>query len=255
MKNFTLIAALTLCSFSWISASVSQSQTVEAQPGEGVTLQCNNNGEVIFWFRLVDRTEVSCVSVMIHSNEAKYFEGYQNGRFEMRSSNNIVSLKIHIVAKSDAGLYFCGFYTGGNFTFSVTRLNVKGSNEPPGDEDSGYKRESDGIAMLTSVILGALTVVLVLVIIGLVIKVRKLQTGTFSVTMSCCQWKFFYILSICWKIDQMFSFCHIALKENQNPEQHENVGRDDDVNYAAVTIRPKAKRRQQEPNVIYASTR
>ena len=81
--------------------------------------------------------------------------------------------------------------------------------------------ESDGIAMLTSVILGALTVVLVLVIIGLVVKVRKLQTGTFSVTMSCCQWKFFYILSICWKIDQMFSFCHIALKENQNPEQHE----------------------------------
>ncbi|XP_036968663.1 uncharacterized protein LOC119027505 [Acanthopagrus latus] len=222
MKNFTLIAALTLCSFSWISASVSQSQTVEAQPGEGVTLQCNNNGAVIFWFRLVDRTEVSCVSVMIHSNEAKYCEGFQNGRFEMRSSNNIVSLKIHIVAKSDAGLYFCGFYTGGNFTFSVTRLNVKGSNEPPGDEDSGYKRESDGIAMLTSVILGALTVVLVLVIIGLVIKVRKLQT---------------------------------ALKENQNPEQHENVGRDDDVNYAAVTIRPKAKRRQQEPNVIYASTR
>ena len=79
--------------------------------------------------------------------------------------------------------------------------------------------ESDGIAMLTSVILGALTVVLVLVIIGLVVKVRKLQTGTFSVTMSCCQWKFFYILSICWKTDQMSCFCHIALEENQNPEQ------------------------------------
>ena len=113
----------------WISASVSQSQTVEAQPGEGVTLQCNNtynNGAVIFWFRLVNRTDVSCVSVMIHSNEAKYCEGFQNGKFEMRSSNNIVSLKIHIVAKSDAGLYFCGFYTDGTFTFSVTRLNVKG---------------------------------------------------------------------------------------------------------------------------------
>ena len=44
--------------------------------------------------------------------------------------------------------------------------------------------ESDGIAMLTSVILGALTVVLVLVVVGLVVKVRKLQTGTFSVTVS-----------------------------------------------------------------------
>ncbi|XP_036968658.1 uncharacterized protein LOC119027502 [Acanthopagrus latus] len=225
MMNFTLIAALSLCSVSWISASVSQSQTVEAQSGEGVTLWCNNtynNGAVIFWFRLVDRTEVSCVSVMIHSKEAKYCEGFQNGKFEMRSSNNTVSLKMHFVVKSDAGLYFCGFYTSGIITFSVTRLNVKGSNEPPGDEDSGDKRESDGIAMLTSVILGALTVVLVLVIIGLVVKVRKLQT---------------------------------ALEENQNPEQRKNVGHDDDVNYAAVTIRPKAKRRQQEPNVIYASTR
>ena len=38
--------------------------------------------------------------------------------------------------------------------------------------------------MLTSVILGALTVVLVLVVVGLVLKVRKLQTGTFSVTVS-----------------------------------------------------------------------
>ena len=38
--------------------------------------------------------------------------------------------------------------------------------------------------MLTCVILGALTVVLVLVVIGLVVKVRKLQTGTFSVTDS-----------------------------------------------------------------------
>ena len=113
----------------WISASVSQSQTVEAQPGEEVTLQCNNtynNGAVIFWFRLVNRTDVSCVSVMIHSNEAKYCEGFQNGKFEMRSSNNIVSLKIGYVIKSDAGLYFCGFYTDGIPTFSVIRLNVKG---------------------------------------------------------------------------------------------------------------------------------
>ncbi|XP_030285500.1 uncharacterized protein LOC115588967 [Sparus aurata] len=224
MKNFTLIAALSLCSFSWISASVSQSQTVEAQPGEEVTLQCNiyNNGAVIFWFRLVDRTEVSCVSVKIHGNEAKNCEGFQNGKFEMRSSNNTVSLKIGFVTKSDAGLYFCGFYTNGTPTFSVVDLNVKGSNEPHDDEDSEGKRETDGIAVLISVILGALTVVLLLVIVGLVVKVRKLQT---------------------------------AVKKDQNPEQRENVVCDEDVNYAAVTIRPKAKRREQEPNVIYASTR
>ncbi|XP_036968664.1 uncharacterized protein LOC119027506 [Acanthopagrus latus] len=221
MKNFTLIAALTLCSFSWISASASQSQTVEAQPGEEVTLQCmNTNGAVIFWFRLVNRTKVSCVSVKIQPADAQNCEGFGNGRFEMRSSNSTVSLKISYVAKSDAGLYFCGFYTGGDLTFNVVYLDVKGSDESHDDKDS--KGESDRIAMLTSAILGALTVVLILVIIGLVVKVRKLQT---------------------------------AVEEEQNPEQIENVGRDDDVNYAAVTIRPKAKRREPEPNVIYASTR
>ncbi|XP_036968631.1 uncharacterized protein LOC119027489 isoform X8 [Acanthopagrus latus] len=230
MKSFTLIAALTLCSFSWISASVSLSQTVEAQPGEGVTLQCNNNGAVIFWFRLVDRTKVSCVSVMILSNEAKYFEGFQNGRFEMRSSNNIVSLKIHIVAKSDAGLYFCGFYTGGNFTFSVTRLNVKGGNEPPGDEDSGDKRESGGIAMLTSVIVGALTVFLILVIIisGLVVKVRRLQK---------------------------------AATEENNPQQCENLLsnqlKDAAVRFYPTSVRSRrpASEREVETHIIYTASR
>ncbi|XP_036968623.1 uncharacterized protein LOC119027489 isoform X2 [Acanthopagrus latus] len=233
MKSFTLIAALTLCSFSWISASVSQSQTVEAQSGEGVTLWCNNtynNGAVIFWFRLVDRTEVSCVSVMIHSKEAKYCEGFQKGKFEMRSSNNTVSLKMHFVVKSDAGLYFCGFYTSGIITFSVTRLNVKGGNEPPGDEDSGDKRESGGIAMLTSVIVGALTVFLILVIIisGLVVKVRRLQK---------------------------------AATEENNPQQCENL-LSDQLKDAAVRFYPTSVRsrrpaseREVETHIIYTASR
>ncbi|XP_073330774.1 uncharacterized protein [Pagrus major] len=218
--NFTVITVLILCSLSWISASVSQSQTVEAQPGEDVTLQCNNiynHRAVIFWFRLVNRTEVSCVSVKIYSSDAQNCKGFPTGRFEMKHVDSTVSLKINYVAKSDAGLYFCGFNTGGKPTFSLIRLNVKDSNLT-----ISLVGESDRIAKLTSVILGGLTVVLVLVIIGLVVKVRKLQT---------------------------------AVKEDQNPEQRENVGCDDDVNYAAVTIRPKAKRGELETNVIYASTR
>ncbi|KAM8747124.1 uncharacterized protein AB9X84_015259 [Acanthopagrus schlegelii] len=232
MKNFTLIAALTLCSFSWISASVSQSHTVEAQPGEGVTLRCNNyytDGAVMIWFRLVNRTQVSCVSVMINSNQAKYCEGFQSGKFEMKKSNNIVSLKMHFVAKSDAGQYFCGFYTSGDFPLSVTRLNIKGSSEPPGDEDSGYKRESDGIAMLTSVILGALTVVLVLVIFGLVVENRKLQT---------------------------------AVKEYQNPERRGENLISDQLKDAALSFYPTSVRSRRpasergvETQVIYTASR
>ncbi|XP_044039089.1 uncharacterized protein LOC122869822 isoform X3 [Siniperca chuatsi] len=178
MMNFTLITAFILCSLSWISVSVSESQTVEVQSGEEVTLLCSNISKydtVTFWFRLVQRTKISCISVMIRSNSnASACDGYKNG-----------------------------------------------SDEPHDDVDSKCKKESDGIAKLTSVILGGLTVFLVMVIIGLVVKNRKLQT---------------------------------ADEEEQNPEQSENVG-SDDLNYAAVTFRPKAKRRELEPNVTYAATR
>ncbi|XP_036968662.1 uncharacterized protein LOC119027504 [Acanthopagrus latus] len=225
MKNFTLIAALSLCSISWISASVSQYQTVEAQPGEEVTLQCNNISKCdtqTFWSRLVNRTKISCIVVIYrYGSKVKVCDGYEEGKFEMKFNISTVFLNIKKVDSSDSGLYYCGFVIDGTPILTPIHLIVNGSDEPHDDGREG-KRQSDGIAMLTCVILGALTVVLVLVVIGLVVIVSKLQT---------------------------------AVKEDQNPEQRENVGHDDDVNYAAVTIRPKAKRRELEPNVIYASTR
>ncbi|XP_030285506.1 uncharacterized protein LOC115588970 [Sparus aurata] len=211
MKNFILIAALTLCSIGWISASVSQYQTVEAQHGEEVTLLCNNISKFdtqIFWSRLVNRTMISCIVVqMNYGSKVTVCDGYEKGKFEMKSNISTVFLNIKNVDSSDSGLYYCGFSIKGIPSLTPIHLKING--------------DSDGIAKLTSVILGALNVVLVLVIIGLVVKVTKLPT---------------------------------AAKEDQNREQRENVGRDDDVNYAA-TFRPKAKRREQEPNVIYASTR
>ncbi|KAM9335234.1 uncharacterized protein ABDE67_020199 [Symphorus nematophorus] len=221
MKNFTLITALSLCSFSWTSVSVSGSQTVEVQPGQDVTLLCNifEQNTVIFWFRMINSTNPSCISVRSRDGSVSYCKGFQNRKFGMTSNTSTVSLRIKQVDLSDSGLYFCGLNTAGSPTFSVIHLKVEGSDEPHDDVDSKCTT-SDGITKLTSVILGALTVLLVMVIIGLVVQNRKLQTAD----------------------------------KEQNPEQSENVG-SDDLNYAAVTFRSKAKRRELEPNVVYAATR
>ncbi|XP_037614614.1 uncharacterized protein LOC119481582 isoform X1 [Sebastes umbrosus] len=226
MKTFTLITALTLCSFSWISVSGSEFQTVEVQSGEEVTLTCSNmsrSDSPTWWSKLVDGTKASCITVMVSADGVvEYCDGFQNLTFEMSSNISTLFLKIKGVDSSDSGQYFCEFYSRGRPTFSIIRLNVevKGSNETHDDVESQCEM-SDGTAKLTSMILGGLTGFLVAVIIGLVVKVRKLQT---------------------------------ADGEEQNPEQRENVD-SDELNYAAVTFQQRAKRRQPEPNVIYAATR
>ncbi|XP_049924010.1 uncharacterized protein LOC126404677 [Epinephelus moara] len=214
----------------WISVSVSE--TVDVQSGEDVTLQCSNmvkRESVTLWFRLVNKTKASCISVMFRADEdAEYCEGFQNGKFKMRSDSSTTSLRIKQMDLSDSGLYFCGFYTEGRLFFSVIYLNVKGSGEPHDDEEYNCKKESEGIAKLSSVILGALTVVLVIVIVGLIVKNSKLQT---------------------------------AAREGQNPQQHETLGSDGQKDAAlalclpTVRNRRPASQREVETHVIYAARR
>uniref|UniRef100_A0A3B4V4K9 Immunoglobulin domain-containing protein n=1 Tax=Seriola dumerili TaxID=41447 RepID=A0A3B4V4K9_SERDU len=206
MKTFTLITALFLCC--WISVSVSQSQTVDVQSGKEVTLQCCNlssYNSLTFWLRLVNKTNVSCISVLIRSgSKIEYCDGYQSGKFDMSSNISTVFLKIRQVDSSDSGLYFCGFYT-------------KTSDEKP---------------ELTSLILGGLTVFLVMVIIGLVVKIRKLQKER----------------------------CGVSTTEEKT--MRPNLG-SDDLNSAAAlrllskTVRNRrpASEREVETHVVYDATR
>ncbi|XP_071334057.1 uncharacterized protein [Trachinotus anak] len=231
MKTFTLITALLLCSFSWISVSVSQSQTVEVQSGEEVTLRCSNitkSKSVAFWFRLVNRTEVSCISFMTASDSAaELCDGYKNEKFDMKSNMSSIFLKIKKVDSSDSGLYFCGFYTNGNAVFSVSYLNVEGQLKNQfDDEDSISEKKTDEKPELT--ILRSVTVLLVMIIIGLVVKIRKLQK---------------------------------AANEELHPERNKNLG-SDDLNSAALrllskTIRNRrpASEREVETHVIYNAAR
>ncbi|XP_031174991.1 uncharacterized protein LOC116064081 isoform X3 [Sander lucioperca] len=224
----SLITALILCSISWISVSGSEShtETVEGRPGGEVTLTCSNPSSrdaATLWLRVFNRTKASFISAMFSSTvKPLYSNGSQNGRFNMSTNISTLFLQIKHVDVSDSGLYLCGFYIGGPFHFSAIHFNVKGSDDSHDDTDRKSETESDGTAKLMSLILGALTVLLLMVIIGLVVKNRKLQK---------------------------------AANEEQNPQQPENQT-SEELNYAAVAFCPKTRKtREVEPNVVYASTR
>uniref|UniRef100_A0A3Q3RQR4 Uncharacterized protein n=1 Tax=Mastacembelus armatus TaxID=205130 RepID=A0A3Q3RQR4_9TELE len=197
MRSFTLVTILFLCR--------SESEHVQVQPGEEVTPLCPNISTTptqTDWFRLVKRTKPCCVSSMFDSNVSTVF------------------LKVKHVDLSDSGLYFCGFYINKHTVIaSAVELSIKMDCKAI----ISILDECDGRINLITVILGCLTVLLTIVIIGLAVKIRRLQTGT------------------------------------RNAEFNRSS---DDLNYAPLNFRAKPKRnrrpaseRQLEPNVVYAATR
>uniref|UniRef100_A0A8C4HDR4 Ig-like domain-containing protein n=1 Tax=Dicentrarchus labrax TaxID=13489 RepID=A0A8C4HDR4_DICLA len=173
-----------LCVSGWISVSGSESQTVEVQPGEDVTLLCSDistSPTQVDWFRVTNRAKPSCISSMYGSDkDASFCDGFQNGKFKMSSNVSTVFLQIKGVDVSDSGMYFCGLYIDyfllpWSHSFQSTTINrLKSVNSTV--LDISLSCPSDPIAM--SVILGGLTAVLTIVIIVLAVKIRKLQTGT-----------------------------------------------------------------------------
>ncbi|CAJ1086656.1 uncharacterized protein LOC109140675 isoform X2 [Xyrichtys novacula] len=163
--NLTVVTASLLCSLGWVSVSVSESQTVEVQSGEDVTLLCSNFSSSytqIIWFRVISKSQPKCISHMFKSFEpATFCSGFQHGKFETTSNISTIFLSIKQVELSDSGLYFCGFiFDKGSVIVSSTYLEV---------------RELVEMTKLTSVILVVLVVVLVMIIICLSVQIKKLQ--------------------------------------------------------------------------------
>uniref|UniRef100_A0A673CI82 Ig-like domain-containing protein n=1 Tax=Sphaeramia orbicularis TaxID=375764 RepID=A0A673CI82_9TELE len=166
MSVFTVITVLFL---SWTSGSVPESQTVEVQPGENITLSCINkagSATQTEWFRVTNRTKASCISSMFeHDETASFCDGFGKEKYEMMANTSKIFLHIKDLDFSDSGLYFCGFYLNAHTVISeTTYLNVQ--DEP------------DGIKILIIAVLGGLSGVLAIVAIALAVKIRKLQTGT-----------------------------------------------------------------------------
>nr|XP_020471953.1 uncharacterized protein LOC109969423 [Monopterus albus] len=218
MRNFPLTIVLLLCGLSGISVSVSEFHTVEVQSGEEVTLLCSNFSSSltqIMWFKVAKRVKPQCICHLFKSTEpAKFCDGFQNGKYEATSNVSNLFLKMKLVELSDSGLYFCGYYiTRTPVIVEATYLEVQG--------------EFDGLTKWISVILGGLTVVLTTVIIGLLVKNKKLQKA------------------------------HTEEQNRQRWEAPETTF----LNYASVTFHPKTNRNlrpgsksEVETTVIYSAT-
>uniref|UniRef100_A0A3Q0SXT2 Ig-like domain-containing protein n=1 Tax=Amphilophus citrinellus TaxID=61819 RepID=A0A3Q0SXT2_AMPCI len=170
MQNFTFVRVLLLLSLSWISVSLSDSQTLEVQYGEAILLLCSNfssSPTQIFWFRVTKKSKVHCIASMFEPHEqASFCTGFENGNFEMSTNISTVFLKIKQVDLLDSGLYFCGFKLSNN----------------PVIVDATYVEVQDvfnGLPKVMGVVLGTLTVFFIVVIVCLAVKIKKLQKGIF----------------------------------------------------------------------------
>ncbi|XP_032437896.1 uncharacterized protein LOC116732068 [Xiphophorus hellerii] len=213
-----------LCTFSWISVSVCQFHTVSVPPAEDVTLMCSNFTKFV----------------------SHIFW------FKMNSSPNASCISSMLSAESNVSLYDGFHFSKYNMTSNTTNLFLKIKEVNFSDSglyfcgpyvatvgattvSAGFTATylevedvSDGLLNLPCVILGCVAVFLTVVIVALVVKIRTIQTGQ---------------------------------TERKNPRPSENLD-PDDLNYAALHIRPKAKskrrpadKKELKDNVLYAATR
>ncbi|XP_074518422.1 uncharacterized protein LOC141784485 [Halichoeres trimaculatus] len=209
--------------YGWISVTVSEFHTKEAQLGDEVTLLCSNFSKVrshMFWFRVNSTSNISRISSMSMSEDNATF--YQNGTFDMMSNITHLFLNIKHVELWDSGLYFCGFNLDNNHSVIVSGTYLKVGvivAEVPLRTNS-----------LMDVILGAVIVFLSIVVFALLLVIRKLSA---------------------------------AQKTEEQKPQRIKADASDDLNYAALSFRPRTKSRKRPPaeaeelnlNVLYAATR
>ncbi|XP_055358818.1 uncharacterized protein LOC129603097 [Betta splendens] len=234
MKTFIWINTVVICSISWISVSVAQSQNVTVQPGHIVTLRSPkpSGDSVMTWSRLINKTTASCICFMARATEeAQFCDGFNNGNFQMGVNNTEVFLNIKNVNLSDSGIYFFKTANERKNTYYVIHLNFQDSGKTQDDLDTESHTEcnkTDETTYVMSLILGGLTVFLLVVVTVLVVCLGKSQA---------------------------------ASGEKEDPQLHENVDCDDlkaaalSVFSPAVRSRRPASQRQVETHVTYAASR
>ncbi|KAK0139563.1 hypothetical protein N1851_023561 [Merluccius polli] len=168
----------------WLVVSLPDSQTLEVEPRDNVTLSCTNvsrSPTVALWMRGDNTSKPIMISSVFGSDRSfvRYMDGFQHGRHVLDSNLIFINLTILQVEVSDSGWYFCLFYHSTELVMvNSTILKIHGNDAFHEEDDTNYK--SDEKLIMVGGILGAVNVFLVLVILGLILKIThksQLQRG------------------------------------------------------------------------------
>ncbi|KAK0156004.1 hypothetical protein N1851_001456 [Merluccius polli] len=192
-----LIRHLLLSSLTWLVISLPDSQTLEVEPRDNVTLSCTNvstSPTVALWMRGDNTSKPIIISSVFgtDSSSVRYMDGFQQGRHVLEYNLFFINLTILQVEVSDSGWYFCLFYHKTKLVVvNSTFLKINGNDAFHEEDDTNYK--SDEQLIMVGGILVAMIAMIVLVVLvifaWLVISLPDSKTVEVEqmgdVTLSC----------------------------------------------------------------------
>ncbi|XP_036419422.1 uncharacterized protein LOC118803035 [Colossoma macropomum] len=228
IKPLLLLGVLSVC------LSSQAGLTVEAEPGDDVTLWCPHSltrSDYIFWYKQGNSSVpvlLGCKQFMSSSQPEKCYFFTENARMVMTVNTKNTSLRISAVNQSDSGLYYCSFTQRDHLIFSnTTHLQIKASPETlPKSSDGAEDCACCEVLFMVILVFGAVTVILLSVLVFIIVKNRKRNRGVTT-----------------------------------QAEEHEEQDRDS-VNYAALQFSNKKNKKtgrhadmNTDPHIVYSSIR
>ncbi|XP_060763820.1 uncharacterized protein LOC132872768 isoform X2 [Neoarius graeffei] len=173
LKATTGLLSETLCSL-----------TVEVEAGDNTTVWCQHELSVtgsIFWYKH------TCGSVPLLLGCKQFFASRPSKNCELFTESERIVMSVHekntsltitAVNVSDTGLYYCSFMKQVMMAFSnSTFLHVKDGNKTNKNSERIKGSVSSPVFFVLTVVFGAVTVILLSVLIFIILKHRETHRG------------------------------------------------------------------------------